>query len=108
MKANNFSQFQITWVEFRATKSIVTKKDEKIITGRQPKGRNGNKLFMHFPNKQKAMSFVNENANKFKSLSKRYEVRTLTDFQFGKATNVNGEIIVDFTEKQENEMIVIG
>lgn len=108
MTNKNFSSFQITWIEFRATKSNISKKDETIFRGYQTPGTNGKKMFLPFPNKQKAISFMKENMNGFKSLSQKYEARLLTDHQFGNAKVIDGEIVVDFTTKQNAEMVVIG
>lgn len=108
------SKYQIVWVEFRATKGIVTKHDETLLIGREARGNNGKSIFKHFKDKNSALECLEfqKNHGWFNKLNKPYEVRICTDAQFGRANIVyktgHSEMHVKYTELQENEMFVIG
>lgn len=108
--ANTFSAYKIWWIEFRAQKGIVTKKDAKILKKYDFGGRNRRNLLEHFASKDDAEKYLADKAEDFKKLSKKYEVRMCTDKQFGlgRVDMDNNIVVIDFTTKQNNEMFVIG
>lgn len=101
------SAYKVMWVEFRAVKGIVTKKDAKILRkytiGRQ--WRNGDRIQEHFASKEAALEYLR--TKDFSKLSKHYEVRLCTDKQFGMGHMENGSNIINFTSKQNAEMYII-
>lgn len=101
------SAYKVMWVEFRAVKGIVTKKDAKILRkytiGRQ--WRNGDRIQEHFGSKEAALEYLR--TKDFSKLSKHYEVRLCTDKQFGMGHMENGSNIINFTSKQNAEMYII-
>ena len=79
------SPYKITWVEFRAVKGIVTKKDAKILRKYTMLGnnfRNGDRIHEHFASKDMALAYIDCKCEDFKKLSKHYEVRICTYKQF--------------------------
>lgn len=105
------SPYKIFWVEFRAQKGRVTKKDAKILLSNvfawDSYGKNALK---HFASKESACEYLEKKAESFKKLSKAYEVRLCTDKQYGmaKCDFKNRFVKVPFTQKQESEMYIIG
>jgi len=101
----NLNPYKVTWVEFRATKGIVTKHDKRVM---HVQGCTKHRFYKFFGSKQNAVDFLNDDLTKrdFAKLDKSYECRILTDKQYSLAKEENGYKI-EFTEHQENEMIVI-
>ena len=108
-----FSPYKIAWIEFRATKGVVTKKDRTILTKFHLSHLSGTREYMHFPTKEKAEEYLATiQTNK---LTKSYEVRIFTDKQFGmmkldvdKSRFDDSKYHIPFTEAQEKEMKIIG
>ena len=104
------SPYKITWVEFRAVKGIVTKKDTKILRKYTMLGnnfRNGDRIHEHFASKDMALAYIDCKCEDFKKLSKHYEVRICTYKQFSLGHIENGCNIIPFTTKQNSEMFII-
>ena len=103
--AKQQNYFTSVWVEVRATKGVVTKKDEKKISNwyvfnhsKKPS------IYLNFKDKYAAIKYL-ENFDK--KLSKRYECRIFTDLQMSKSEiGVNG-ITIPFTRKQLKEVYYI-
>lgn len=95
------SKYVITWVEVRATKGVVTKKDQYTLRGWKFGYYKTNKKYEFFQNKESALQWIEKMQKK--SFSKQYECRLFTDAQFALAKN--GEI--PFTEKQLSEVFYI-
>lgn len=105
------SPYRIYWVEFRAQKGRVTKKDAKILLSDVSRWSSyGKNALKHFASKECAYDYLKEKVESFRKLSKAYEVRMLTDKQYSmaKCDFKNRFINVPFTQKQESEMFVIG
>lgn len=107
--SKEFNQYEISWVEIRPTKGICNQADQKamnldFLTLRYNKGNKC--IYLHFPNKDKAQSFISGiDASK---LSKQYCFTICTDRQFGAAKVLpKGELIIDFTAKQIEEQVIL-
>ena len=103
------SPYKIWWIEFRAQKGIVTRKDAKIFN-KYSFGGNLRNLMLHFASRTDAEKYLIEKKDDFKRLSKSYEVRMCTDKQFSMSyVDIQSRILrIKFTSKQNAEMIVIG
>lgn len=103
---NEISKYQIVWVEFRATTGIVTKADQKVLL-KHPDTVNHKRtrVFEHFDSLQNAATYVAGISRS--KLSKKYEVRTCTDAQFSAAEYDGSDIIVKYTEIQEQKSFTI-
>lgn len=99
-----FNPYKITWIEFRPVKGIVTKADTKKIDNLCGGVRN-KAIFRHFPNKKRAMQFIE--SLKGVKLTKQYICTMFTDRQLGLAKTANDDIIVKFTAKQIAERVII-
>lgn len=101
-----FSPYQITWVEFRATKGIVTLKDKRLFSnGRYIDRTQSTTYKVWFSCKESAERYVSR--IKTNRLSKAYEVRYFNDKQFALAKESEGYAI-HFTKRQNEQMFVIG
>ena len=102
-KQQNYSTS--VWVEVRATKGVVTKKDEKKISNWYVLNHSKkHAIYLNFKDKGTAIKYL-ENFDK--NLSKRYECRIFTDLQMSKSEiGVNG-ITIPFTRKQLKEVYYI-
>lgn len=103
--AKQQNYFTSVWVEVRATKGIVTTKDEKLISNwyeinpsRKPA------IYLNFKDKDTAIKYL-ENFNK--NLSKRYECRIFTDLQMSKSEVCTNGLVIPFTSKQLKEVYYI-
>ena len=103
--AKQQNYFTSVWVEVRATKGIVTKKDEKLISNwcvlshsKKPA------IYLNFKDKDTAIKYI-ENFDK--KLSKRYECRIFTDLQKSKSEVGPNGIVIPFTSKQLKEVYYI-
>ena len=104
-KAKQQNYFTSVWVEVRATKGIVTTKDEKLISNwyvlspsRKPA------IYLNFKDKDTAIKYL-ENFDK--KLSKRYECRIFTDLQKSKSKVCTNGLVIPFTSKQLKEVYYI-
>ena len=103
--AKQQNYFTSVWVEVKAQKGIVTKKDEKKIS-KWPVLNHSKKpsIYLNFKDKYAAIKYL-ENFDK--KLSKRYECRIFTDLQMSKSElGLNG-MIIPFTRTQLKEVYYI-
>ena len=103
--AKQQNYFTSVWVEVRATKGIVTTKDEKLISNWyeiNPSKKPA--IYLNFKNKDTAIKYL-ENFNK--KLSKRYECRIFTDLQMYKSEVGPNGLVIPFTSKQVKEVYYI-
>lgn len=103
--AKQQNYFTSVWVEVRATKGIVTKKDEKLISNwyvLNPSKKPA--IYLNFKDKDTAIKYL-ENFDK--KLSKRYECRIFTDLQKSKSEVSSNGIVIPFTSKQLKEVYYI-
>lgn len=103
--AKQQNYFTSVWVEVRATKGIVTTKDEKLISNwyeinpsRKPA------IYLNFKDKDTAIKYL-ENFDK--KLSKRYECRIFTDLQKSKSEVGTNGLVNGITSKQLKEVYYI-
>lgn len=104
------SSYKIVWVEFRAQKGNVTKKDSKILMDSAFGDSYGKNARKHFASEESARKYLKEKAEAFKKLSKMYEVRLFCDKQYSMAqySDIEKGFVIPFTKKQESEMFLIG
>lgn len=103
--AKQQNYFTSVWVEVRATKGIVTKKDEKLISNWyeiNPSKKPA--IYLNFKDKATAIKYL-ENFDK--KLSKRYECRIFTDMQKSKSEVGTNGLVIPFTSKQLKEVYYI-
>lgn len=103
--AKQQNYFTSVWVEVRATKGIVTKKDEKLISNWyviNPSQKPA--IYLNFKDKATAIKYL-ENSDK--KLSKRYECRIFTDLQKSRSEVGTNGLLIPFTSKQLNEVYYI-
>lgn len=100
------SKYIATWVEVRATKGIVTIKDQILIGLRGLKITRSKReaIYIHFDNKSKAIAFIKSVECK---TSKRYECRLFSDAQMSKGEVRNKDFKIPFTQKQIKEVYYI-
>lgn len=100
--AKQQNYFTSVWVEVRATKGIVTKKDEKLISNWyeiNPSKKPA--IYLNFKDKATAIKYI-ENFDK--KLSKYYECRIFTDLQMSKSEVCTNGLVIPFTGKQLKEV----
>lgn len=103
--AKHQNHFTSVWVEVRATKGIVTKKDEKLISNRCVLSHSKKPaIYLNFKDKDTAIKYL-ENFDK--KLSKRYECRIFTDLQMSKSEVGTNGIVIPFTNKQLKDVYYI-
>lgn len=103
--AKQQNYFTSVWVEVRATKGIVTKKDEKKISNRCVINHSKKPaIYLNFKDKDTAIKYLENFDNK---LSKRYECRVFTDMQMSKSEVISNGIVIPFTSKQLKEVYYI-
>lgn len=107
--SKKYNPYEISWVEIRPSKGICNQSDQKamnldFLTLYYNKGHKC--IYLHFPNKDKAQSFISGiDASK---LSKHYYFTIFTDRQFGAAKVLpKGELLIDFTAKQIEEQVIL-
>ena len=103
--AKQQNYFTSVWVEVRATKGIVTTKDEKLISNWyeiNPSKKPA--IYLNFKDKDTAIKYL-ENFDK--KLSKRYECRIFTDLQMSKSEVGPNGLVIPFTSKQLKEVYYI-
>lgn len=108
IKHPEFSPYKVHWAIFVPVKGgCVSKKDEKTLSGHSyiAKGKEMPYYAKHFATKQDAVNFL-QNFNG--GLEKKYNVRILTDKQFGMTQITIGTLPeFPFTEKQSKEIYYI-
>lgn len=103
--AKQQNYFTSVWVEVRATKGIVTTKDEKIISNwHEINPSKKPAIYLNFKDKATAIKYL-ENFDK--ELSKRYECRIFTDMQKSKSEVGTNGLVIPFTSKQLKEVYYI-
>lgn len=106
---NTISEYTVSWVEIRPSKGICTQVDQKAMNLNciARKYNKGSKcIYIHFANKAKAQAFINGIDST--KLTKHYFFTIFTDRQFGAAMPMpKGELLVNFTNKQINERVVL-
>ncbi|MCQ2137859.1 MAG: hypothetical protein MJY60_04055 [Bacteroidales bacterium] len=105
MEAITLNPYQITWIEFIPTTGCVTKHDRKIFGDVLLLGNRTPTYFRHFPCKQAAKSFLGKLEGI--ALDKHYECRLFTDKQFSLAKNEGRRTIINYTQKQLDEAVII-
>jgi len=103
--AKQQNYFTSVWVEVRATKGLVTTKDEKLISNWyeiNPSKKPA--IYLNFKDKDTAIKYL-ENFDK--KLSKRYECRIFRDMQMSKCEVSEKGLLIPFTKKQMNEVYYI-
>lgn len=107
MGANAKQQHYFTsvWVEVKATKGIVTKRDEQAILARHfVGGSKKQSIYINFKDKEKALNFL---TTFNKPLTKVYGCRIFTDMQMSRCEVTDKGLSIPFTRKQMNEVYYI-
>ncbi len=106
---NTFNVYTVAWVEIRPINGICSQADQKAMNldWVARKYNKGSKcIYLHFTNKAKAQAFINGIDST--KLHKHYCFTIFTDRQFGEAKPMpKGEMLVNFTNKQKKEMVVL-
>lgn len=103
--AKQQNYFTSVWVEVKATKGIVTKRDEQVILNKHfVGGSKKQSIYINFKDKGKALNFLTAFN---KSLTKRYECRIFTDMQMSKCEVSEKGLLIPFTKKQMDEVYYI-
>ena len=103
VKQQNYSTS--VWVEVKATKGIVTKRDEQVILNRHfVGGSKKQSIYMNFKDKGQALNFL---STFNKPLTKVYECRTFSDMQMSRCEVTERGLSIPFTKKQMNEVYYI-
>ena len=107
-KYSEFSPYKVYWAIFTPTTGkVVTKKDEKTLSGHSyvTKAKAMKYYAKHFNTKEDALEFIQNFNGK---LENKYQVRLLTDKQFGMTKITVGELPeFPFTDKQLKEVYYI-
>ena len=105
---SEFSPYKVHWAIFTPTTGkVVTKKDEKTLSGHSyvTKAKAMKYFAKHFATKEHALEFIQNFNGK---LENKYQVRLLTDKQFGMTKITVGELPeFPFTDKQLKEVYYI-
>lgn len=96
--------YNTIWVEFRATKGIVTKADQKEMGILSPYV-GWKAAYRYYPSKEAAQKHIAEMASK--GLGKNYICTIFTDRQLADAKPMGNEFGIKFTTKQINERVTI-
>lgn len=107
MEANAKQQnyFTSVWVEVKATKGIVTKRDEQVILNQHfVGGSKKESIYINFKDKDAAVHYL---STFNKPLTKRYECRIFRDMQMSKCEVSEKGLLIPFTKKQMNEVYYI-
>ena len=103
--AKQQNYFTSVWVEVRATKGIVTKRDEQVLLNRQfVRHSKKQSIYINFKDKEQALNFLTAFN---KPLTKAYECRIFTDLQMSKCEVTERGLSIPFTKKQMNEVYFI-
>ena len=107
----SLNRYKVVWVEFRAIRGIVTKKDIRVLDcpfwAKYRKDTTG-RYWMAFGSLESAEKHC-KGIDQTR-LTKQYEVRYCYDVQFGRAhvDPVTHIVNIKYTRKQEEEKQVIG
>lgn len=107
MKKITLSPFVFMWAQIRPISGILTIKDLAAMRRVLPcvdRDTADGFGYAHFRNAERARFWIDLLRSKGPKLSKMYEVRLFTDYQFGRRA-ANGA--VKFTEKQNKEVVTI-
>ena len=107
METNAKQQKYVTsvWVEVKATKGIVTKRDEQVMLNQHfVGGSKKQSIYINFKDKGQALNFLTTFNN---PLTKAYECRIFTDMQMSKCEVTEKGLSIPFTKKQMNEVYYI-
>ena len=100
----DFSHYNVTWVELVPSAGIVTKHDRRIFGEFRPAGKERTHR-KHFPSKEDAISWItNFDASR---LDKSYTCYLFTDEQFAIAKAENG-FEIPYTRKQLENPYTLG
>lgn len=103
--AKRQNYFTSVWVEVKATKGIVTKRDEQVILNRHFVGGSKKRsIYINFKDKGKALNFPTTFG---KPLTKIYECRIFTDMQMSKCEVTEKGLSIPSTKKRMNEVYYI-
>lgn len=103
--AKRQNYFTSVWVEVRATKGIVTKRDEQVILNRHFVGGSKKRsIYINFKDKEAAVHYL---STFNKPLTKAYECRIFTDMQMSRCEVTDKCLSIPFTKKQMNEVYYI-
>ena len=103
--AKQQNYFTSVWVEVKATKGIVTKRDEQVILNRHfVRHSKKQSIYINFKDKEAAVHYLSAFN---KPLTKVYECRTFTDMQMSKCEVTEKGLSIPFTKKQVNEVYYI-
>lgn len=98
------TKYNTIWVEFRATKGVATKADQKKM-GLVSPYVGWKAAYRYYPSKEAAQKHIAEMASK--GLGKNYICTMFTDRQFADAKTVKNDCIVKFTAKQKEARVII-
>lgn len=97
--------FTSVWVGVKATKGIVTKRDEQAILDQHfVGGSKKQSIYINFKDKGKALNLLTTFS---KPLTNVYECRIFTDMQMSKCEVTEKGLSSPFTKKQMNEVYYI-
>lgn len=103
--AKQQNYFTSVWVEVKATKGIVTKRDEQaILNSHFVRHSKKQSIYINFRDKGQALNFLTAFS---KPLTKVYECRIFTDMQMSKCEVAEKGLSIPFTKKQMNEVYYI-
>lgn len=103
--AKQQNYFTSVWVEVKATKGIVTKRDEQVILKQHFVGGSKKRsIYINFKDKASAEHYL---STFNKPLTKAYECRIFTDMQMSKCEVTEKGLSIPFTKKQMNEVYYI-
>lgn len=103
--AKQQNYFTSVWVEVKATKGIVTKRDEQVILNQRFIRRSKKQsIYINFKDKDAAVHYL---STFNKPLTKRYECRIFRDMQMSKCEVSEKGLLIPFTKKQMNEVYYI-
>lgn len=103
--AKQQNYFTSVWVEVKATKVIVTKRDEQVILNQHfVGGSKKQSIYINFKDKASAEHYL---STFNKPLTKAYECRIFTDMQMSRCEVTEKGLLIPFTKKQMNEVYYI-
>lgn len=103
VKQQNY--FASVWVEVKATKGIVTKRDEQVMLNRHfVRHSKKQSIYINFKDKEAAVHYL---STFNKPLTKVYECRIFTDLQMLKCEVTERGLSIPFTRKQLKEVYYI-
>lgn len=103
--AKQQNYFTSVWVEVKAPKGIVTKRDAQVLLTRSfVEGMKKQSIYINFKGKEEALNFL---FTFNKPLTKVYECRIFTDMQMSKCEVMAKGLSIPFTKKQMDEVYYI-